>query len=649
MRRLLRMIGILLRVTLWVATLALVVLILSLMVFERDLPPFLSRRLSDALCKGPVCVQFDRAAFSLRNGLTLHRVRVHRKRRLGPAEITAGELRVSGTYCRGRPPLEWIDAVYARDVSIARLPGRSGAPPAPSARPAPSAEAAGPFASLLPKPIELVVDGLDVVGTRASHIEGRAVPTTDGGLRIEGLRARWPGPAWTEQAEGDLTLGTGGAFGLRLDGRVTPATLLPLFDALGARGVSEVCRRFDAFEEPLAVRCDISSLGSAEALNVRVRLSGASFRYQGVAVRRAQASIDSISHGPEARVTIAPLLCERSDGRLDASLLYDHARQTLDLQLASRMPATPLYGLMGLRPTGLLARVSFEGAPDVALSGRVAFARSDLPTDLAGRVRADAAAIYVLGFDGVDASFALRGGDCDLPRIRASCLGGTVTGSLAFAEHTAGATNVSSFRSELDVDGVAFGDFCLRFGRTNDIGGKLNGRLQASGTCDANWLRSLAARGHASIRGGTIARVPLFAGLTEYLARHVPGIETIVAQTDARMPFTLTNGVLRSDRLMIEGGVFSLRAEGRYRLGGDLDFTAQARLFKQQTLAGRVARVITFPFSKLMEFRVTGPIHAPRWEYVGLIDRILDATGFGDEPDETEEVKQKDAESRAAP
>lgn len=56
-----------------------------------------------------------------------------------------------------------------------------------------------------------------------------------------------------------------------------------------------------------------------------------------------------------------------------------------------------------------------------------------------------------------------------------------------------------------------------------------------------------------------------------------------------------------------------------------LDFTVRVTLLKNESLLGKfLIRPILWPFSKLlMEFKVTGGLDAPRWEYISLLDRIL--------------------------
>ena len=142
---------------------------------------------------------------------------------------------------------------------------------------------------------------------------------------------------------------------------------------------------------------------------------------------------------------------------------------------------------------------------------------------------------------------------------------------------------------------------------------------------DSDKLDTLHGSADMVIRGGNILRVPIFAGLTDFIGRNVPGVDLLVMQSDADVNCTLTNGLVTIDNLAVSGNLFSLVASGRCRInkeGVPIDMLAQLRFFHSQSLIGKLARLVTLPVSKMMEFRVTGPISNPDWSYIGVIDRI---------------------------
>lgn len=129
-----------------------------------------------------------------------------------------------------------------------------------------------------------------------------------------------------------------------------------------------------------------------------------------------------------------------------------------------------------------------------------------------------------------------------------------------------------------------------------------------------------------NIRDGVINRMKLFAGLTDYLSRTIPGISSLVNQSSGSMDFTIRDSVLHTDNLLLEGDIFSISGRGTYNIATDkLDFTIRANIFKQKTIAGRITRLVTLPFTRLLlEFKVFGSLENPDWSYVNIIEKITE-------------------------
>jgi hypothetical protein len=91
------------------------------------------------------------------------------------------------------------------------------------------------------------------------------------------------------------------------------------------------------------------------------------------------------------------------------------------------------------------------------------------------------------------------------------------------------------------------------------------------------------------------------------------------------MEGSISNGVIRASKILVSGGVFTITGSGTYSMPEDkLDITARVRIFKNNSIIGRLANPITWTFSKLlMEFKVYGSIDDPKWEYVSVIERLL--------------------------
>jgi hypothetical protein len=68
------------------------------------------------------------------------------------------------------------------------------------------------------------------------------------------------------------------------------------------------------------------------------------------------------------------------------------------------------------------------------------------------------------------------------------------------------------------------------------------------------------------------------------------------------------------------------RRKGSCNLENDkLDFVVRANLFKQKTIAGRIIRLVTLPFNRLLlEFKLFGTLDTPEWSYANIIEKITD-------------------------
>ena len=80
------------------------------------------------------------------------------------------------------------------------------------------------------------------------------------------------------------------------------------------------------------------------------------------------------------------------------------------------------------------------------------------------------------------------------------------------------------------------------------------------------------------------------------------------------------NGIVSSTNIVVEGNVISVRAEGGYDLPNDrLDFRARVALTKNDSLLGKLATPITWPFSNLaqvlLDFGIHGSLDDPTWTY----------------------------------
>ena len=137
----------------------------------------------------------------------------------------------------------------------------------------------------------------------------------------------------------------------------------------------------------------------------------------------------------------------------------------------------------------------------------------------------------------------------------------------------------------------------------------------------------LNGKGRVSVVDGQIMRMKGFRGLLALLAEKVPGISWFTDSTSASCDYVIENGVVKSDNIYIEGSVFSIKMYGTFdAVSGALNFTARVQFVRKDTFVGKILHPLTWPFTKLLlEFRLGGTADEPKWEYISVIDRVVEA------------------------
>jgi hypothetical protein len=170
----------------------------------------------------------------------------------------------------------------------------------------------------------------------------------------------------------------------------------------------------------------------------------------------------------------------------------------------------------------------------------------------------------------------------------------------------------------------------------NEVYGLMQGQLQFRFPRSmTNNYEVMNGFGHIKIKNGQLMRMKGFIGLIELLADKVPGVAYVTDRTDAKIDYVIENGVLKTDGIYIEGGLFSMKMYGSFDIVNDkLDFTVQTQFMRDKSVMAKIVRPITWVFSKLLlEFKLTGSSDKPEWKYVSVIDRVVDAVTTDKEGD----------------
>ena len=130
---------------------------------------------------------------------------------------------------------------------------------------------------------------------------------------------------------------------------------------------------------------------------------------------------------------------------------------------------------------------------------------------------------------------------------------------------------------------------------------------------DKSWF----GNGQVSLRDGLIWEIPVFGVVSSFLETFSKGLGTARIST-ASADFILTNSVIRSDNLDLRSSTVRLLYRGTVDFNLKTDAIVDADVGHEPPLVGPIFTVISMPFSRLFETRVTGTINDPKYEPLRL-------------------------------
>ena len=313
------------------------------------------------------------------------------------------------------------------------------------------------------------------------------------------------------------------------------------------------------------------------------------------------------------------------DGRLVVTVTNDVTK--LDFDVKSGIELKDLLSIADCLNDGTLDCVSCETPPEITVTGTLMpdFARQ-AENNLHGTVAFKKGVFFESPVEDVAFSYSYVGDTISFDNISLRGKeGGRYTGK-AKLHVPASDPDSASFSMVFSCSDGSLGEIAEALG--GDFGGRhgvVNSEVEVTGPISTNLYSHINGCGKVRVTEGRLAQMKLFMGLTDYLAANVPGVASLVNQSQASVDYTITNGVFASDNIFIEGAVFSIKASGTYDIPADkLDFTVRLQLLKNDSFLGKLVHPVMFPFTKLLlEFKVTGSVDDPKWNYISVLDRIL--------------------------
>jgi hypothetical protein len=587
-------------------------------------PIRLGQRLLARAGRGAFVVQAERLRLT-GLGLTLRSVRCYRKGVVGAAGLVADTVTVRFS------PLQWLagySGVNRIDVADGVIrPDRLCGPDRPRDR-----RAARPTRAWV------TLRNCRIHDVQVVRADTRLAVATDA-VELTRLVAQVAADPHAGQVSGALHIERrSGAVSGSLTAILDPRLLGPVMAAYDFAYLVELANRFtfDGDTPRCSVTFQHSGAGPQRTFSLAGEFRLRDCRYRGVELLRADGDVHVHADATNLTVALHDLFLRRPEGGLRGMLSVTPRSGILTFDATATIDPLALARMLDLGAADLRRHCVFDGAVKIQGGGIVDYETLHA-TDFRCAVQTARLAIGPLQFDDAACRIDMRGVTNTIGAIRASAYEGVLAGQLAINCPPPDATNAPIFyRAALTAQGLDFGVLMESVSKkpSLDYKGVLDGELALTGVAGTNapWS-NVNGSGRLRIKDGRVFLLPMFGGLSHVMTRLIPGLDFVLRQGDVRSEFTIADGRVHSDHIAIEGDVLSLSAHGDYTLPRDIDLEVQVRLLKERTLVAKLLRLLTYPVSKLFEFRVKGPVTDPVWYPMNFSSELLARLGLRGAPD----------------
>lgn len=387
-----------------------------------------------------------------------------------------------------------------------------------------------------------------------------------------------------------------------------PTLLLPL---LNTNQVA-IMRRF-AFSGPMP-QTELQfrgRIGDIHALVLSGNGQAEACSYHGVPVDHAFATV-SVSN---CVMVLDPLEVRRPEGFFNGWLALDFDAETVTVNGTNTLAAQDTARMIGPAAARFASRFRTEGPLRVAGAGRVDYGDNSA-TEIEADVRGRLAGMEWFLADELAFHVRVCGPTVTVTRIEGDVYDGRLTGQALFFPIIV-STNVR-YAFQGGVSNADFSRLASSWRGTNEVfyKGRVSLSGSMSGVIGAGQGGSVRGQCYLRIEEGQLFQIPLLGPISRVLALLHPRFGYSM-QTD----FTAT-GILRDGRIYtrnaeLAGTFLTMTGVGSYAFDRELDFTVRAQLLRDGSVAS-VFRFVTFPFTKLLEFKLGGTLNRPKWRPVNL-------------------------------
>ena len=485
-------------------------------------------------------------------------------------------------------------------------------------------------------PFRLTVIEPDILDLRAKRVTVGSVSAANDVLRLSKIRVEFPDRDSRMEVTGDgeVNIPAQRVSG-SVHGQARQPNIRPMLQALEITNCYQFIDAFTGVTTPVDAGCQFDVNLRNNDLRILLDLHPTGGAYRGVPLKTAQGNVDVRvfvrEHYQNAHITVGPIVAHIADGNtMTGAVFYENTNDIGFVTFRNIRSTTSLSNALAVADVlndGTLDCLQPETPPTITLDGILAVDPAHAGTNhLDGTIEFAKGTFFGIPLVKAYSEFKMRSDHVSFPNARASMPhGGNLNGfgMISFPDFD---REKARFMVAINGKDISLEDAAEVFGfDLNDRRGFMSGRVELDAPLTTALVSRVNGKASLQIKNGHLARFNLFAGLTDYLAKNVPGVSSLVDQSNAEMECVISNGVMTASKINVAGDVFSITGTGSYSIPDDnLDFTARVRLFKNDSIIGKIASPITWTFSKLLlEFKVFGPIENPQWKYVSVLERLL--------------------------
>ncbi len=422
-----------------------------------------------------------------------------------------------------------------------------------------------------------------------------------------------------------------GNYSGRISCGFNPHALSSPLEARGSHG-AKVINDFEFTRDPPRFDGEFTGVvGPDWRLSLNGKAHAGEFSYRGAFMDRVDTDLALDLSAAGRTLRLSRLKVKMGDRAAEAELNFDFLAETVAFKGVSEADPSEVARMIGPFMTSLVGRFRIEDYMKVEAFG-IAGYRDQGKNDISISVEGRQFGWHRFLCDDGSLRVLVSGDAVNVSEIRGSAYGGTFEADVAISLAQDSSSNMG-YKLNASVDAMDFG-LAMRAiagGGANVYKGECSASVELEGRAGEGQGKTVVGKGTINVSEGHIFQIPLFGELSSFIIEYVPGLSLLLRQTDAKASVVIRNGFVSSDRILVEGDVFSLEGSGSCSLAGALDFDARFVLFRQHTFVGGLMRYVMLPVSKMLEFRLSGTFKDPRWRPVFLPKELFFMFGRDDE------------------